>query len=115
MRCGHGEGVKVVFNVTDRRAAPPDVGSGGSDAVATDEWVKRLTHRGCRRTARPTGTRPPPWTPSSKGAGVCRFPAGQPAHRDDKDHVQNYDHDDPDVGGPTATGNFNARVVATTT
>ena len=39
--------------------------------------------------------------------GVCRFPGcDKPAHRDDKDHVQNYDHDDPDAGGPTATGNL---------
>ncbi|MFD8879325.1 HNH endonuclease signature motif containing protein [Corynebacterium xerosis] len=39
--------------------------------------------------------------------GVCRFPmCDKPAHRDDKDHVENFNHDDPEAGGPTDTGNL---------
>lgn len=108
---GTAQEVKVVFNVYRDVAGGPawTSGPGWLDAVATDELVKRLTSLRLSSNGKTDGYVPT----DAMGAfvegrdGVCRFPGcDKPAHRDDKDHVQNYDHDDPDAGGPTGTGNL---------
>lgn len=108
---GTAKEVKVVFNVYRDVAGGPAwmSGPGWLDAVATDEWVKRLTHLRLSSNGKTDGYVPTDAMDAFVEGrdGVCRFPGcDKPAHRDDKDHVQNYDHDDPDAGGPTVTGNL---------
>ena len=108
---GTAKEVKVVFNVYRDVAGGPAwmSGPGWLDAVATDEWVKRLTHLRLSSNGKTAGYVPTDAMDAFVEGrdGVCRFPGcDKPAHRDDKDHVQNYDHDDTDAGGPTATGNL---------
>lgn len=108
---GTADPVKVTVNIYRDVAGGPAwmSGPGWLDAVATEEWVSRITGL---RIASNGGTEG--YTPTDAMVaflegrdGVCRFPGcNSPAHRDDKDHVANFNHDDPRAGGPTATPNM---------
>lgn len=108
---GTARDVKVTFNLYRDVAGGPAwmSGPGWLDEVATEEWVARITGLRISSNGRTDG-----YAPTEAMAaflegrdGVCRFPGcNSPAHRGDKDHVANYDHDDPHGGGPTATDNM---------
>ncbi|WP_295624446.1 HNH endonuclease signature motif containing protein [uncultured Corynebacterium sp.] len=107
---GTAKEVRVAFNIYRAMEGGPAwmSGPGWLDAVATEEWTKRATHVRLSSNGSTEG-----YVPTEAMAafiegrdGVCRFPmCDNPAHRDDKDHVANYNHENPKEGGPTSTAN----------
>ncbi|MFD5868863.1 HNH endonuclease signature motif containing protein [Corynebacterium sp. NPDC060344] len=108
---GTAAGVKVTFNLYRDVAGGPAwmSGPGWLDAVATDEWVARITGLRIASHGDTEGYAPTEaMVAFLEGRdGVCRFPGcNSPAHRGDKDHVAAFDANDPANGGPTDTKNM---------
>lgn len=82
---------------------------GWLSSLATREWMKRVTHVQVPGAASNEGYSPTPLVRASVEGrdGTCRFPGcSAPAHKCQLDHVQRYDHENPQAGGPTATSNL---------
>ncbi|WP_297666878.1 HNH endonuclease signature motif containing protein [uncultured Corynebacterium sp.] len=82
---------------------------GWLSSLATPEWMKRVTHVQIPGAASNEGYSPTPLVRAGVEGrdGTCRFPGcSVPAHKCQLDHVQRYDHENPQAGGPTATSNL---------
>nr|WP_240393849.1 HNH endonuclease signature motif containing protein [Corynebacterium lactis] len=102
---------EIVINVyRDASGGPAWIdGAGWLSEVATEEWIRRATHIRISSDSTVEGYRPS----ESQAArvrgrdGTCRFPGCDvPAHKCDLDHIQPYNHDHPELGGPTDTQNL---------
>ncbi|MBC6822150.1 HNH endonuclease signature motif containing protein [Corynebacterium sp. MSK151] len=84
-------------------------GVGWLSEVATEEWIARATHIRISADSKVDGYRP---TESQVARvrgrdGTCRFPGCDvPAAKCDLDHIQPYNYDNPEQGGPTDTENL---------
>ncbi|HIW95755.1 MAG TPA: HNH endonuclease [Candidatus Corynebacterium gallistercoris] len=77
--------------------------------MASEEWMAKVTHLAAPGYAENNGyAAGADITSAVVGRdGTCRAPGcTQPAYRCDKDHVQRYDHDNPEEGGPTSSANM---------
>ncbi|WP_296109131.1 HNH endonuclease signature motif containing protein [uncultured Corynebacterium sp.] len=82
---------------------------GWLSSLATPEWMKRVTHVQIPGAASNQGYSPTPLVRASVEGrdGTCRFPGcSVPTHKCQLDHVQRYDHENPQAGGPTSTSNL---------
>lgn len=96
-----------------RRVDLPDstiwAAGGWLTPMATEEWLKRVTHIQAPGKASNEGYAPIPIVRASVEGrdGTCRFPGCDvPAHKCQLDHVQRYNHENPDAGGATDTSNL---------
>lgn len=84
-------------------------GAGWLSDVATQQWTDRATHVRISADSSVSG-----YTPSEAQVarvrgrdGTCRFPGcSTPADQCDLDHIQAYDHQNPQLGGLTDTQNL---------
>ena len=84
-------------------------GAGWLGALATEEWMREVTHVRMSGDSSTEGYRPTEAQAARvRGRdGACRFPGCEtPAHQCDLDHIQPYDHESPEGGGPTDTQNL---------
>ncbi|ALA68594.1 HNH endonuclease signature motif containing protein [Corynebacterium lactis] len=84
-------------------------GAGWLGALATEEWMREVTHVRMSGDSSTEGYRPTDAQAARvRGRdGTCRFPGCEtPAHQCDLDHIQPYDHESPEGGGPTDTQNL---------
>ncbi|WP_295642141.1 HNH endonuclease signature motif containing protein [uncultured Corynebacterium sp.] len=96
-----------------RRVDLPDskiwAAGGWLTPMATEEWLKRVTHIQAPGKANNKGYAPTPIVRASVEGrdGTCRFPGCEvPAHKCQLDHVQRYNHRNPEKGGATDTSNL---------
>lgn len=102
---------KVVLNVYRHQDGGPVWGDGMGwlSAVAQKQWLSRVTDIRVSADSSVSGYVPTEAQVARvRGRdGTCRFPGCDvPAHRCDLDHIQSYDHDNPQLGGPTDTQNL---------
>nr|WP_120491417.1 HNH endonuclease signature motif containing protein [Corynebacterium lactis] len=102
---------EVVLNIY-RSPDSDDAWLDGADwlgALATEEWMREVTHLRLSGDSVSDGYQPTPaQTARVHGRdGTCRFPGCEtPAHKCDLDHIKPYDAENPDNGGPTDTENL---------
>lgn len=96
-----------------RRVDLPDskiwAAGGWLGSMATEEWLKRVTHIQAPGKASNEGYSPTPIVRASVEGrdGTCRFPGCEvPAHKCQLDHIQRYNHERPSEGGATDTSNL---------
>ena len=98
-----------LYQSTDQPDAQIWAAGGWVSSKATQRWKDRVTHVQFPGTASNEGYSPTPLVRTSVEGrdGTCRFPGcSVPAHKCQLDHVQRYDHENPQAGGPTSTSNL---------
>lgn len=78
-------------------------------ALATEEWMREVTHVRLSGDSATDGYHPTPAQVARVHGrdGTCRFPGCEtPAHKCDLDHIQPFDQESPESGGPTDTQNL---------
>lgn len=90
-----------LYQSTDHPDAPIWAAGGWGSSKATQRWKHRVTHVQFPGAASNEGYSPTPLVRASVEGrdGTCRFPGcSVPAHKCQLDHVQRYDHENPQEG-----------------